>query len=129
MDSFYLSRLPRIGSCRVARLWTTPPSRELRSWPHERVNASSAIPHQHTPHGSVQAGTDSFERESPSPYCATETAELHVNDLSDILRVSPETIRRDLRRLQQRGLLRRVHGGAVLCQEVRARPYLERVDD
>ncbi len=36
-----------------------------------------------------------------------------VSDLADHLSVTPETIRRDLDKLEQRGLLRRVHGGAV----------------
>lgn len=56
-----------------------------------------------------------------------ETAELHVNDLSAKLDVSPETIRRDLRLLEQKGALRRVHGGAVLYQEVGVQPYQERM--
>lgn len=37
-----------------------------------------------------------------------------VGDLADELRVSRETIRRDIRTLEQEGLLRSVHGGAVL---------------
>ena len=36
-----------------------------------------------------------------------------VDELSDALRVSPATIRRDLEDLERRGALRRVHGGAV----------------
>ncbi|MFY0575809.1 DeoR family transcriptional regulator [Cystobacter fuscus] len=34
-------------------------------------------------------------------------------DLCGILRVSEDTIRRDLRELDEAGLLRRVHGGAL----------------
>lgn len=56
-----------------------------------------------------------------------ETTELHVNDLSKKLDVSPETIRRDLRILEEKGALRRVHGGAVLYQEIGVQPYQERM--
>ncbi|RWK45038.1 MAG: DeoR/GlpR transcriptional regulator [Mesorhizobium sp.] len=56
-----------------------------------------------------------------------ETAELHVDDLSRIFAVSPETIRRDLRLLEQKGALRRVHGGAVLCQEILVQSYQQRM--
>jgi DeoR family glycerol-3-phosphate regulon repressor len=39
--------------------------------------------------------------------------QVSVNDLADDLRVSRETIRRDLERLAEHGLVRKVHGGAV----------------
>lgn len=42
--------------------------------------------------------------------------EVTVNELSDALQVTGKTIRDDLTRLEQQGLLRRVHGGAVLAQ-------------
>lgn len=38
---------------------------------------------------------------------------IEVNDVSQVLEVAPETIRRDLNTLERHGLLRRVHGGAV----------------
>lgn len=37
---------------------------------------------------------------------------VEVADLADQLAISPETVRRDLRRLEEHGVLRRVHGGA-----------------
>lgn len=37
-----------------------------------------------------------------------------VNDLTDELSASPASIRRDLARLEERGLVHRVHGGAML---------------
>ena len=36
-----------------------------------------------------------------------------VNMLAELFDVTPETIRRDLNELERRGLLRRVHGGAI----------------
>ena len=37
-----------------------------------------------------------------------------VNDLTSELSASPASIRRDLARLEERGLVHRVHGGAML---------------
>jgi len=48
-------------------------------------------------------------------------------DLSAELDVSPDTIRRDLRELDEAGLLRRVHGGA-LPRASDARPFRQRAD-
>jgi DeoR/GlpR family transcriptional regulator of sugar metabolism len=39
---------------------------------------------------------------------------VRVSNLAEILDVNPVTVRRDLNRLEERGLLHRVHGGAVL---------------
>ncbi len=39
---------------------------------------------------------------------------VHVKDLVDQLKVSHESIRRDLRELETQGFARRVYGGAVL---------------
>lgn len=49
-----------------------------------------------------------------------------ATDLSSTLGVSTDTVRRDLRELDDAGLLRRVHGGA-LPAAVGARPYATRV--
>ncbi len=46
-------------------------------------------------------------------------------ELTSLLAVSPDTVRRDLRELAEAGLLRRVHGGA-LPPAVGARPYAVR---
>ena len=48
-------------------------------------------------------------------------------ELSSALRVSPDTVRRDLQELAEAGLLRRVHGGA-LPPAVGALPYAARRD-
>ena len=40
-------------------------------------------------------------------------------ELSAVLKVSEDTIRRDLRELAETGLLQRVHGGALLTSPVR----------
>jgi DeoR family fructose operon transcriptional repressor len=42
--------------------------------------------------------------------------EITVNELSDKLQVTGKTVREDLARLEEKGLLVRVHGGAVLAQ-------------
>ncbi|NJA58960.1 DeoR/GlpR family DNA-binding transcription regulator [Streptomyces sp. NEAU-H3] len=39
---------------------------------------------------------------------------VNVQELSDLLRISPSTVRRDLRELEEEGMLRRVHGGATV---------------
>ncbi len=39
--------------------------------------------------------------------------QVYVNELSDFFNVTPETIRRDLSRLEAQHLLKKVHGGAV----------------
>ncbi|AIQ46613.1 DeoR faimly transcriptional regulator [Paenibacillus sp. FSL R7-0273] len=39
-----------------------------------------------------------------------------VNELSDKLQVTGKTIREDLSRLEEQGLIQRIHGGAVLAQ-------------
>ena len=44
---------------------------------------------------------------------------VNVEELSDLLRVSTLTIRRDLDRMAESGLLQRTHGGAVFVQQKR----------
>ncbi len=41
-----------------------------------------------------------------------------VLNLSESMHVSPETIRKDLKELENEGLLKRVHGGAVLTKKI-----------
>lgn len=48
---------------------------------------------------------------------------VEVGDLAHRLEVAPETIRRDLRVLEQQGLLQRVHGGAVRRTERPLSPF------
>ncbi len=49
--------------------------------------------------------------------------EISVGNLAKRLKVSPATIRRDLSELEQRGLLRRSHGGAVPIQPLLYEPF------
>lgn len=56
-----------------------------------------------------------------------------VTDLSTLLRASPATIRRDVVKLDEQGLLRKVHGGVALPDDdargaVRGKPYRENQD-
>jgi DeoR family fructose operon transcriptional repressor len=46
-----------------------------------------------------------------------------IADLSDLLRVSEATIRRDLETLEARGLLERTHGGAILTRRLPTEPF------
>lgn len=50
-----------------------------------------------------------------------------VDELADALRVSKETIRRDLTVLSERGLLRKVHGGAMNVQTAAESAFDKRV--
>ncbi|WP_315836933.1 DeoR/GlpR family DNA-binding transcription regulator [Bradyrhizobium prioriisuperbiae] len=50
-----------------------------------------------------------------------------VNELAARLRISTETIRRDLKDLEMRGHARRVYGGAVMDRKQGDRPHDERV--
>lgn len=47
-----------------------------------------------------------------------------VSDLAGRFEVTPETIRRDLTDLEQRNVLRRVHGGAIPIERFRAEPAI-----
>lgn len=47
-----------------------------------------------------------------------------VSELADRFDVTPETIRRDLTDLEQRNVLRRVHGGAIPIERFRAEPAI-----
>lgn len=56
----------------------------------------------------------------------TQTGRVGVTSIAAALDVSDETIRRDLKTLEERGLLRRIHGGAVLPRLDQERPLVER---
>src|SRR4051812_9738998 len=43
--------------------------------------------------------------------------EVTVSRLTELLQVTGKTIREDLAKLEEKGLLTRIHGGAVLAQE------------
>ena len=51
---------------------------------------------------------------------------IEVAAMADNLDVSMETIRRDLKRLEDRGLLRRIHGGAIPVMPHSDRPFQKR---
>src|SRR5688572_13216503 len=51
-----------------------------------------------------------------------------VTTLADALRVTAETIRRDLTSLERAGVLRRVHGGAIPVERIGFEPALETRD-
>ncbi|CAG7643815.1 putative HTH-type transcriptional regulator YdjF [Paenibacillus solanacearum] len=67
-----------------------------------------------------------------------ETGSVKVSDISKSFQVTEKTIREDLEKLEQRGILKRVHGGAVLVEHddsmlpilkrrVRQRPEKEQI--
>jgi len=51
---------------------------------------------------------------------------VRVNELSDILDVSLATIRRDLSQMEEKGLIQRVHGGAVSIEDSEEPPIMNR---
>src|SRR5512139_2618864 len=51
---------------------------------------------------------------------------VRVVELSDIFNVSLATIRRDLSQIEEKGLIQRVHGGAVLIEDIEEPPILNR---
>jgi len=58
-----------------------------------------------------------------------QTTRVSVDDLADLLRISRETVRRDLALLSEQGFLRKVHGGATTAQPqqaVKESPLAER---
>lgn len=55
-----------------------------------------------------------------------ETSKVSVDELADLLKTSRETVRRDLALLSEQGLLRKVHGGAVMTQSALESPLGER---
>ncbi|PFG19248.1 DeoR/GlpR family DNA-binding transcription regulator [Serinibacter salmoneus] len=57
---------------------------------------------------------------------ARDKGRVEVGALAEMLRVTPETVRRDLTALERRGLLRRVHGGALPVDRLGVEPSLER---
>lgn len=55
---------------------------------------------------------------------AHRSGRVEVNGLAEQLRVTPETIRRDLAALERLGKIRRVHGGALPMAEIEPEPSL-----
>jgi len=56
---------------------------------------------------------------------ARSEGRVEVNSLADVFDVTPETIRRDLTGLERRGVLRRVHGGAIPVDRLGVEPAVE----
>ena len=55
----------------------------------------------------------SIERKSEILKLVEQNGRIGVNELSTLFKFSRETIRRDLREMEGKGLLKRTHGGAV----------------
>lgn len=53
---------------------------------------------------------------------ARHDGRVEVKDLADSLDVTPETVRRDLTALERRGLVRRMHGGAIPVERLGIEP-------
>ena len=64
------------------------------------------------------------ERQAQIVEWARANGRVEVAHLADELAVTPETIRRDLTSLERRGLLRRVHGGAIPLERLGFEPGL-----
>ncbi len=62
------------------------------------------------------------ERQQEILAWARRDGRAEVKDLADALDVTPETVRRDLTALERRGLLRRVHGGAIPVERLGIEP-------
>ncbi len=68
------------------------------------------------------------ERQAHIRELARRDGRVDVTALAESLAVTPETIRRDLTRLERHGVLRRVHGGAVPIERLGFEPALETRD-
>ena len=65
----------------------------------------------------------SIERQRNISDFLKEDGNVKVSELSKKLNVSEETIRRDLKVLEKKGLLHRIHGGGISFNHVRIEPY------
>jgi DeoR family transcriptional regulator, fructose operon transcriptional repressor len=68
------------------------------------------------------------ERQAATVERARTEGRVEVIALAEAFGVTPETIRRDLTLLERRGLLRRVHGGAIPIERLSFEPELEARD-
>lgn len=66
------------------------------------------------------------ERQHTILELARSQGRVEVGVLAETLQVTPETVRRDLTALERRGLVRRVHGGALAVERLGVEPTLER---
>lgn len=65
------------------------------------------------------------ERRSKILEILEKSQRIEVSDLVEILGVSESTIRRDLQDLEQSGLLKRTHGGAVKAENTSSEPTMD----
>jgi DeoR family transcriptional regulator of aga operon len=87
----------------------------------EEIRNNTAIPPAEDP-GGAQGG-DRQQRFNTVLSTLQRSGSVSVDDLSNELGVSVVTIRRDLDTLEQRGLLRRTHGGAVSIEPLFYEPF------
>lgn len=69
-----------------------------------------------------------IERQNRILEIVDERGVIRVNELSRLFDVSVMTIRRDLMTLEEHGLLRRSHGGAVSRRRFQSEPYFDQKD-
>jgi DeoR family fructose operon transcriptional repressor len=77
------------------------------------------------PRGGERPGLFSDERQAEILTLIRQEKRVSVASLADRFAVVGETIRRDLADLEQRGLVRRVHGGAIAAERVVSEPPIE----
>lgn len=87
----------------------------------DEIRNNTAIPPAEDP-GGAQGG-DRQQRFNTVLSTLQRSGSVSVDDLSNELGVSVVTIRRDLDTLEQRGLLRRTHGGAVSIEPLFYEPF------
>jgi DeoR family fructose operon transcriptional repressor len=76
----------------------------------------------------MAAGKLQHDRQHEIYMLALHKGSVDVSDLAERFAVTTETIRRDLSDMQQRQLLRRVHGGAIPIERVSHEPRLDARD-
>lgn len=93
--------------------------------PTERPLANGARASSTGPRDTGRPGLFSDERQEEILALIRQEKRVSVSSLADRFAVVGETIRRDLADLEQRGLIRRVHGGAIPVERVTFEPPIE----
>ena len=65
-----------------------------------------------------------YERHALIVQQARQATRVEVSALAELLDVTPETVRRDLTQLERKGLVQRVHGGAIAVEKLDFEPTL-----
>ena len=65
-----------------------------------------------------------LERQQMIIQLLSQHTSLTVNEMAKLCSVSKETLRRDLRALEEKDLIRRSHGGAVLASTLSSEPIV-----